>query len=72
MIGMIHRRRIDGSAPSGRTRGRHLLADPAQIPHDVEKRQATTHPNPEPKHQVTGLFPAAPQVTDHALVTLSR
>ena len=54
------------------SRAASLRSDPVQIPHDVEKRRATTQTNPELKQQVTAQLPAAPQVTDLVLVTLSR
>jgi hypothetical protein len=45
---------------------------PAQIPHDDGKPRETSGAAGQSKEQVTPPFPAAPQVTDLALVTLSR
>ena len=49
-----------------------LATDPAQIPHDIENRPATTETNRELKQQVIHRFPPIPQVGDLARTTLSR
>jgi hypothetical protein len=62
------------SVPSRWDRADHVKqhADPAQIPHDVEERWATTLTNPEPKEQVKRRFQQVLQISDVVRTTLSR